>query len=46
MLIEQVLPARGAANGINIASIDFKAYFAGFFAGFFAGTATPGNALR
>ena len=46
LLIKQVLPAKGAANGVNITSIDFKACFVGFFAGFFAGTATPGNALR
>ena len=46
LLIEQVLPAGGAVNGVNVASVDFKACFAGFFAGFFAGTTTPGNASR
>jgi hypothetical protein len=46
LLIEQVLPAKGAANNINIASVDFKAYFIGFFTGFFTGTTTPGNASR
>ena len=46
LLIERVLPARAAADGVNIASVDFKACFAGFFAGFFAGTIILGNALR
>ena len=46
LLIERVLPARGAADGVNIAGVDFKACFAGFFAGFFMGTTTPENASR
>lgn len=44
LLIERVLPAGGAANGINVAGVDFKACFAGFFAGFFAGI-TDGREL-
>jgi hypothetical protein len=46
LLIEQVLLARGVANSVNVASVDFNACFAGFFAGFFAGTIILGNALR
>ena len=46
LLIERVLLARGAANSTDVASINFKACFAGFFAGFFAGTITPENVLR
>ena len=46
LLIERVLLARGAADGVNVAGVNFKACFAGFFAGFFAGTVTLGNALR
>ena len=46
LLIEQILPAGGTANGINITSVNFKACFAGFFAGFFAGTVILGNASR
>ena len=46
MLIERVLLARGAANSVNVAGVNFKAYFAGFFAGFFAGTIILKNALR
>jgi hypothetical protein len=40
--MERVLLARGAANGVNVAGVDFKACFAGFF----AGTTTLGNASR
>ena len=46
MLIERVLLAGGAANSVNVAGVNFKAYFAGFFAGFFAGTVILGNASR
>ena len=46
MLIERVLLARGAADGINVASVNSKACFVGFFVGFFAGTIILGNALR
>ena len=46
LLIERVLLAGGAANSVNVAGVNFKAYFAGFFAGFFAGTIILENALR
>ena len=46
LLIERVLPAGGAADGVNVAGVDFEACFMAFFAGFFAGTTTPGNVSR
>ena len=46
LLIKQVLLARGAANSINIISVNFKAYFRAFFRAFFTGGTTPENALR
>ena len=46
MLIERVLLAIGAANSVNVTSVNFKAYFAGFFAGIFAGTIILENELR
>ena len=45
LIIERVLPAGGAANGVNVAGVDFEAYFVAFFTAFFAGTITPGNVL-
>jgi len=50
LLIERVLLAGGAANSVNITSVNFKAYFrafsGAFFGAFFAGGIILGNALR
>jgi hypothetical protein len=43
LLIERLLSARGAANSVDVASVDFKAYFGAFFRAFFAGGTILGN---
>jgi hypothetical protein len=46
LIIERVLLARGAADGVNVAGVDFEACFMAFFAAFFVGTIILGNMLR